>query len=56
MIHIKDFINEKLIINKDSETRKYKYFPKNKEELKQILYQKIPMQSNKEKAKLFMIY
>ena len=41
MIHIKDFINEKLIINKDSETRKYKYFPKTKEELKQILYKKI---------------
>lgn len=47
MKHIFDFINEKLIINKNTKFKKYNYHPKDKNELQDIVNKLIKERGNK---------
>ena len=46
MKHINNFINEKLVINKNTKIDKYHYHPKNKDELQNLIKQLIKKRGN----------
>ena len=46
MKSLKSYIQEKLIIKKNKNNNNYKYFPKTKKELKDIIFKRIKAEGN----------